>query len=256
MPNGVVAAILPRASSRGVGLPTMRNCAGSFSVTCCGTGSAIAACASSPKVARWLPEVSTPCSTLMPAASTCHLCAAAVTSMARARAPSSRYCWNEWFSAVEPPVICMPKAGSLYASPAGASVARTLRQSASSSSASAIGSAVCTPWPNSSRFTATVTVLSGAMIRNACGGGALDLPPSCACACASGATPSASPPPARPVSFRKPRRLSVAMPPPCAAPSLPPWPPASASMPRIRMICSPVQASARAASLIAARMRW
>ncbi len=135
--------------------------------------------------------------------------AAAAISIARARAPSSRYCANEWLSAVEPPVSWMPKSGSLYGSPAGASVARTLRQSTSSSSARAIGRAVCTPWPNSSRLTATVTVLSGAMTRKACGGDGGLAAASCAPA-SIGATPSAKPPPASAVSFRKLRRSSVA----------------------------------------------
>src|SRR3990167_2835385 len=46
---------------------------------------------------------------------------------------------------------------------------RTLDQSASSSSARIMGSAVCTPWPNSSRLTVTVTVPSGAMATKAPG---------------------------------------------------------------------------------------
>jgi len=39
---------IARASTRGVGLPIRRNWSGDFSVTCCGTGIAIASGASSP----------------------------------------------------------------------------------------------------------------------------------------------------------------------------------------------------------------
>ena len=69
----------------------------------------------------------------------------------------------------EPPVICMPKAGSTYCMPAGASSARIWAQSASSSSAIATDRPVCVPWPNSRRLIATVMVLSGAMRRKALG---------------------------------------------------------------------------------------
>jgi hypothetical protein len=44
---------------------------------------------------------------------TFHCSAAAATNIARARAPTSRYWVKEWAIEPEPPVICMPKAGSL-----------------------------------------------------------------------------------------------------------------------------------------------
>ncbi len=108
----------------------------------------------------------------------------------------------------EPPVIWMPKAGSLYWSPAGASAPRIWLQSASRSSAISIGSAVCTPWPNSRRLICTVTVLSGAMCRKAFGsytlaGGCCALakrPP------AGRKNPNTRPPPATAPAFMKPRR--------------------------------------------------
>src|SRR2546421_389581 len=59
----------------------------------------------------------------------------------------------------------MPNIGLMYALSAGADSIRTFDQSASSSSARSIGSAVVTPWPISERSTTTST-LSSAPIRS------------------------------------------------------------------------------------------
>ena len=68
-----------------------------------------------------------------------------------------------------PPVPCMPNMGLVYALSAGANSIRILDQSASSSSASSIGSEVVTPCPISERSTITSTLSSGLMRSQALG---------------------------------------------------------------------------------------
>src|SRR3989441_3806938 len=63
----------------------------------------------------------------------------------------------------------MPNIGLVYALSAGADSIRTFDQSASSSSASSIGSDVVTPWPISERSTTTTTLSSAAMRSHAFG---------------------------------------------------------------------------------------
>src|SRR5436190_23707894 len=63
----------------------------------------------------------------------------------------------------------MPNIGLMYALSAGAHSISTLVQSASSSSAMSIGSAVLTPWPISERSTTMSTLLSGLIRSHALG---------------------------------------------------------------------------------------
>src|SRR5205807_9754889 len=63
----------------------------------------------------------------------------------------------------------MPNIGLVYALSAGANSILTLVQSASSSSATSIGSAVATPWPISERSTTMSTLLSGLIRSHALG---------------------------------------------------------------------------------------
>src|SRR2546430_16967368 len=63
----------------------------------------------------------------------------------------------------------MPNIGLVYALSAGANSIFTLVQSASSSSARSIGSAVVTPWPISGRSTTSSTLLSGLIRSHALG---------------------------------------------------------------------------------------
>src|SRR3989442_9410112 len=63
----------------------------------------------------------------------------------------------------------MPNIGFVYALSAGANSILILDQSASSSSASSIGSAVVTPWPISERSTITSTLSSAPMRSHALG---------------------------------------------------------------------------------------
>ena len=180
-----------------------------MSATFSGTGCFIASAASSPNPACLPPALTTPPATLQAAGATPKRFAAAPTSIARVRAPSSRYCCHELWTALEPPVIWMPKPGSLYGSPAGASSPRTLLQSASISSATSIGRPVITPWPKSSRFTITVTVPFGSMRTNAegCWLGFSTVSAGAACAAAPSAAPNrpSAKPDAAP-SLRKARR--------------------------------------------------
>src|SRR5437016_576392 len=79
--------------------------------------------------------------------------AAAVSSIWRAAAPISRMGDKKWRRLREPSVFCPPYVAS---SPTACTI-RTRDQSASSSSATAIGSAVRTPWPISDRCATMVT---------------------------------------------------------------------------------------------------
>ena len=92
MPKLCWPLLLARASMRPVGLPIRRKSLGFFSTTVAGTGWAMAAWASSP-YDSFLPlgPSTKPSRVRSVAASTFHCAAAAATSMARARAPSSRY---------------------------------------------------------------------------------------------------------------------------------------------------------------------
>src|SRR5258708_30556603 len=63
----------------------------------------------------------------------------------------------------------MPNIGLMYALSAGADSIRTFDQSASSSSASSMGSDVVTPWPISERSTTTTTLSSAPMRSHAFG---------------------------------------------------------------------------------------
>src|SRR6185436_2666274 len=87
---------LARLSRRRTLVPTRRNCEGSLSDTVGGTACLAAGSASSAYLAERPPG---PCTTLASvrhcAGATFHRSAAAATSIARVRAPSSRYCWNE-----------------------------------------------------------------------------------------------------------------------------------------------------------------
>ncbi len=97
---------LPFESTRGGCVPISLKSFGSFSRTSPGTGSAEAASASSPNVARrplaaW---ETTPFSTASAVSGTPHLRAAAETSMARATAPALRSCSQEFEIDELPPV--------------------------------------------------------------------------------------------------------------------------------------------------------
>src|SRR5881296_275784 len=106
----------------------------------------------------------------------------------------------------------MPNIGLMYALSAGADSIRTFDQSASSSSASSMGSDVVTPWPISERSTTTSTLSSAPMRSHAFGANG---------AAASGApprprpeagrwNPMTSPAPAAPVVSRNSRRVMPA----------------------------------------------
>src|SRR3989449_8584492 len=71
----------------------------------------------------------------------------------------------------------MPNIGLVYALSAGADSIRTFDQSASSSSASSMGSDVVTPWPISERSTTTRTLSSAPMRSQALGANAAAAPP-------------------------------------------------------------------------------
>jgi len=100
--------VLGRESTRGALRPISLKSRGSLRATLAGGVCRAAAGASSPKVARrpLAACVSTPRSTVIPPAGTCHACAAAATSMARAVAPARRSCSQELAIAVLPPVPC------------------------------------------------------------------------------------------------------------------------------------------------------
>ncbi len=109
MPNCCFPVDLAAASRRFTGLPMMAKSRGSFSLTVAGTLWRMAASANSPYVAFCPPgPYSTPLAARTWSGLTFHCAAAAATSMARALAPISRYCVNEWAMLPEPPVICMP----------------------------------------------------------------------------------------------------------------------------------------------------
>src|SRR5438445_137597 len=91
--------------------------------------------------------------------------AAAVSSIWRAAAPISRMGCRKWRRLREPSVFCPPYVAS---SPRAWAIL-TRDQSASSSSATAIGSAVRTPWPISDRCATMVTRPVSSMDTNAVG---------------------------------------------------------------------------------------
>src|SRR2546425_3200298 len=91
--------------------------------------------------------------------------AAAVSSIWRAAAPISRMGCRKWRRLREPSVFCPPYVAS---SPRAWAIL-TRDQSASSSSATAIGSAVRTPWPISDRCATMVTSPVSSMDTNAVG---------------------------------------------------------------------------------------
>src|SRR5437899_1231483 len=91
--------------------------------------------------------------------------AAAVSSIWRAAAPISRMGGRKWRRLREPSVFCPPYVAS---SPRAWAIL-TRDQSASSSSATAIGSAVRTPWPISDRCATMVTRPVSSMDTNAVG---------------------------------------------------------------------------------------
>src|SRR5207237_1637827 len=91
--------------------------------------------------------------------------AAAVSSIWRAAAPISRMGCKKWRRLREPSVFCPPYVAS---SPRAWAIL-TRDQSASSSSATAIGSAVRTPWPISDRCATMVTRPVSSMDTNAVG---------------------------------------------------------------------------------------
>src|SRR5208282_3836468 len=177
----ILAGVSSRLTSRE---PISRKDAGAFSFGFCGTGRLEARAASAPKCAL-LPDglcATTPFSTVISAAATCHSAAAAATSISRAAAAASRSCIHEFATDVEPPVPCKWKIKLLYsAASAGANSARICAQSASSSSATMVLRPVVMPWPLSRCLMITVTVLSGAILMKAFGIGAI-LGASCASA--------------------------------------------------------------------------
>ena len=145
-----------------------------------------------------------PFSVRQSAGSVFHLSAAAATSIARAVAPALRIGSQCPRTEVDPPVACMPNIGLLKAGSAPACLTLILDQSASSSSATSIGIAVCTPCPISDKPQITVIWLSDPMRIYALGLNALA---ACARREALGRVkPSSSPPPASADVFRKSRR--------------------------------------------------
>src|SRR4029453_11071850 len=101
-----------RLSSRRTFLPISRKSDGFFSGTVVGTGSRAASLASSAYLADC---PAGPWTTLTSVrhwfGSTFHRSAAAATSMARVRAPSSRYCPNEGGVDPDPPTLWIPPTG-------------------------------------------------------------------------------------------------------------------------------------------------
>ncbi len=106
--NCALPLVFARLSWRGTRLPINLNCFESLSFTSAGTGIAAAFSASSPKLAFRPPLCeTTPFATLISAAGTCQVSAAAATSMARAVAPALRLCSYELAIALLPPVPCI-----------------------------------------------------------------------------------------------------------------------------------------------------
>src|SRR5262245_35482117 len=101
-----------------------------------------------------------------------------------------------------------------YSSVAGASLTRTIVQSASISSAAIIASAVCDPWPISQCGTRTVTTLSGVTVIHVLSSpraaAPSDTTPSRFGASATPATPSTKPPTTPPAPMKA-RRVHLSM---------------------------------------------
>src|ERR1700721_2769189 len=99
--------------------------------------------------------------------STPQVCAAAVTNIARAAAPTCRMGSQLVGVAVLPPALWAAYLAGLKS----ACSTLTLFQSTSSSSAISIGSMVLMPCPTSGFFATIVTVPSGAILMYVCGSG-------------------------------------------------------------------------------------
>ena len=141
MPNCAVPFTLDGVSRRCVRWPSRRKSFGSLSGGFAGTGSAAAFWASSPYVSRWLVPVcaTTPFSVLQAAGSAPQVCAAAATSIARAVAPALRRMSHDVRTLVLPPVDIRRDQPAGFS---GTGPIFTFDQSASSSSATIIASAV------------------------------------------------------------------------------------------------------------------
>jgi len=123
-----------------------------------------------------LPAITAPLSVRQSAGFTPKRCAAACTNNARAVAPAWRYRSNSDKVVVEPPVICKPTAVCAYTGAAFACATLIFDQSASSSSATSIGSEVQIPWPISECASRMVTLSSLPTRTNAFGA---KRPPAC-----------------------------------------------------------------------------
>ena len=144
-------------------LPIKVNAFGSFSLTSFGTGNIAALSTSAPYlIRRLLPLCTTsPFSVVSEFSGTFHVCAAAVTSMARAVAPAPRRIFHMPRTLLLPAVSCCPpKFGLPYFASAGTHSVLIFDQSVSSSSAMSIGIEVITPWPISSCVSMMRTVSS------------------------------------------------------------------------------------------------
>ena len=163
MPNTAEPLTFSGMSRRGSDLPISVKFFGSFSVTSFGTGRAAALSTSAPYLRRrplalW---TTSPFSVVSVFSGTLHVCAAAVTSIARAVAPALRRIFHMPRTLLLPAVSCWPpKFGLPYFASAGVHSVLIFVQSMSSSSATSIGIEVITPWPISSCVSMMRTVSS------------------------------------------------------------------------------------------------
>ena len=109
--------------------------------------------------------MTSPLSVVSELSGTLHVCAAAVTSIARAAAPDSRSTFHIPRTLLLPAVICCPpKLGLPYLASAPTHSVLIFVQSKSSSSATSIGIDVITPWPISSIVSMMRTVSSASTL--------------------------------------------------------------------------------------------
>ena len=110
MPNSAVPFTFAGTSRRGSGCPRTRNAFGSLSTTFAGTGTAAARSTSAPYFRRRPLAACTtsPFSVVTVSSATLHVCAAAVTSIARALAPASRSRRHMPRVLLLPAVVCDP----------------------------------------------------------------------------------------------------------------------------------------------------
>src|SRR5881296_3846950 len=213
IPNWALPSTLGGVSRRRTRVPRIFQSFASLSGTSAGAGSAAALAASFPYVRRRLLGVwiTAPFSARHAALSTPQVSAAALTSISRAAAPALRSGVNAARTLVLPPVPCMPNIGLMYALSAGADSMRIFDQSASSSSASSIGSDVVTPWPISERSTTTTTLSSAPMRSHAFGAKGAAAAARAPCRPPAGRwKPRTRPAPATPAASRNSRRLICA----------------------------------------------